>query len=70
MPRVIELLQNTVCILVAFRAESELFITFKLTVDTVTMEIGPNVPLSAEEELRPKLEPAQTPLLRTEELTV
>ena len=43
---------------------------FQLTVDTVTSEIGQNVLLNVEEELRLGLEPAQTPLLRTEELTV
>ena len=39
-------------------------------VDGVTLEIGPNVLLNVEEELRQELEPAQTLLLHTEELTV
>ena len=39
-------------------------------VDTVPLETGPNVPLNVEEELRQELEPVQTLLLQTEELTV
>ena len=42
----------------------------QLMVDTATLETGPNVPLNVEEELRPELEPVQTLLLQTEELTV
>ena len=42
---------------------------FQLMEDTVTLEIGPNVLLNVEEELRLDLEPAQTLLLQTEELT-
>ena len=42
----------------------------QLMVDTVTLELGPNVLLNVEEELRPELEPALTLLLQTEELTV
>ena len=42
----------------------------QLMVDTATLEIGPNVPLNAEEELRQGLELAQTLHLQTEELTV
>ena len=45
-------------------------IDFQLMVGTVTLEIGQNVPLNAEEEPRLDLEPAQTLLLQTEELTV
>ena len=44
-------------------------IDFQLMVGTVTLEIGQNVPLNAEEEPRLDLEPAQTLLLQTEELT-
>ena len=36
----------------------------------MTLEIGPNAQLNVEEELRPEVEPAQTLLLQTEELTV
>ena len=36
----------------------------------MTLEIGPNALLNAEEELRPELEPVQTLLLQTEELNV
>ena len=36
----------------------------------MTLEIGPNVLLNVEEELRLDLEPVQTLLLQTEELTV
>ena len=36
----------------------------------MTLEIGPNVLLNVEEELRPEVEHAQTLLLQTEELTV
>ena len=36
----------------------------------MALEIGPNVLLNVEEELRPELELAQTLLLQTEELTV
>ena len=36
----------------------------------MTLETGQNVQLNVEEELRLEVEPAQTPLLRTEELTV
>ena len=43
---------------------------FQLTVDTAILEIGPNVLLNVEEELRPEVEHAQTLLLQTEELTV
>ena len=43
---------------------------FQWTVDTVPMEIGQLVRLNVEEELRQDLEPAQTLLLQTEELTV
>ena len=39
-------------------------------VDTVTLETGQNVPLNVEEELKQELEPVQTLLLITEELTV
>ena len=39
-------------------------------VDTVALEIGPNVLLNVAEELRLDLEPAQTLLLQTAELTV
>ena len=45
-------------------------INFQLMVGTVTLEIGQNVPLNVEEELRLDLELAQTLLLQTEELTV
>ena len=44
--------------------------SFQLTVGTVTLKIGQNVLLNVEEELRQDLEPAQTLLLHTEELTV
>ena len=43
---------------------------FQWTVDTVPMEIGQHVRLNVEEELKLELEPAQTLLLQTEELTV
>ena len=43
---------------------------FQLTADTVTLELGPNVLLNVEEELRLELEPVQTLLLQMEELTV
>ena len=36
----------------------------------MTLEIGQNVLLNVEEELRPEAEPVQTLLLHTEELTV
>ena len=45
-------------------------INFQLMVGTVTLEIGQNVPLNVEEELKPEVEPAQTLFLQTEELTV
>ena len=43
---------------------------FQLMVDLANLEIGQNVLLNVEEELRLDLEPAQTLLLQTEELTV
>ena len=39
-------------------------------VATATSETGQNVQQNVEEELRPELEPVQTLLLQTEELTV
>ena len=39
-------------------------------VDTVILEIGQNVLLNVEEELRPEVEHAQTLFLQGEELTV
>ena len=39
-------------------------------VDTVTLETGQNVLLNVKEELKQELEPVQTLLLITEELTV
>ena len=45
-------------------------LSLQLMVDIVNLETGPNVLLNVEEELRPELELAQTPLLQTEELTV
>ena len=42
----------------------------QLTVDTVTLEIGQNVLLNVEEELRTELEHVQILLLQTEELNV
>ena len=39
-------------------------------VDIAILETGQNVLLNVEEELRQELEPAQTLLLQTEELTV
>ena len=38
--------------------------------DGAILETGQNVPLNVEEELRQELEPAQTLLLLTEDLTV
>ena len=45
-------------------------IEFQLMVDILTLETGQNAPLNVEEELRQDLEPVQTLLLQTEELTV
>ena len=45
-------------------------LNLQLMADSVISEIGQNVLLNVEEEPRQELEPAQTLLLRTEELTV
>ena len=65
------MVSGIVVALVGFAFES-IFITdsFQLTVGTATLETGQNVLLNVEEELRQDLEPAQTLLLHTEELTV